>query len=82
MNSKASDAKIYQIRVEGHLDTRWSDWLSPMTIEMDNRAEGDPITILTGPMTDQAALRGTLSKLWDLNLTVLSVTQLDDAPDR
>lgn len=31
---------------------------------------------MTGPVADQAALRGILSKVWDLNLTLLSVTRI------
>jgi hypothetical protein len=29
-------------------------------------------------VTDQAALRGILAKVWDLNLAVLSVTRLQE----
>jgi hypothetical protein len=36
-----------------------------------------PITTLTGAVADQAELRGILSKIWDLNLMVISVTQIE-----
>lgn len=32
--------------------------------------DGSPITVLTGPLRDQAALRGVLARLWDLALEV------------
>jgi len=35
------------------------------------------VTTLTGPVADQAALRGILCKLWDLNLTLISIVQSD-----
>jgi hypothetical protein len=35
------------------------------------------ITTLTGPVPDQAALRGMLIKIWDLNLILLSVNAVD-----
>jgi hypothetical protein len=35
------------------------------------------VTLLTGRVEDQATLRGILNRLWDLNLTVLSVIQID-----
>ena len=38
--------------------------------------DGAPVTTLSGTF-DQAALRGLLSKIWDLNLTVLSVTRVN-----
>ena len=62
----------YQIKVQGRLDERWTDWFNGMTI-----TSGSGITTLTGAVMDQARLRGILSKIWDLNLTVISVTQLE-----
>ncbi len=61
----------YQIKVQGQLDGRWSDWFNGMTITSESG-----ITTLTGTAMDQARLRGILSKIWDLNLTLISVTQI------
>jgi osmotically-inducible protein OsmY len=60
----------YQIQVQGRLDEDWSVWFSGMTVT----SEGG-VTTLTGPVADQAALRGILTRIWDLNLTLLSVTR-------
>jgi len=60
----------YQIRVQGRLDENWSDWFSGMTITFEGG-----VTTLTGPIADQAALRGLMTRIWDLNLTLLSVTR-------
>jgi len=38
--------------------------------------DGDQ-TILSGPVTDQAALRGLLNKIWDLNLTLISLERVE-----
>ena len=73
----ALDWATYQIRVRGKLDKRWSDWFDGMTIAFEKADDGTYITALTGPVTDQARLRGILSKLWDSNLTVLSVTRVE-----
>jgi hypothetical protein len=69
--SRAAD---YRIEVRGRLDEDWSDWFDGMTLT----SEGDDsqITTLTGPVDDQARLRGILSRLWDLNLTVVSITRI------
>jgi len=63
---------IYQIRVEGHLSARWSDWFEELTIcnLPDNQ------TSLTGSITDQAALFGVLTRIHDLNLILVSVDRL------
>jgi len=64
----------YQIKVKGRLDERWSDWFNEMAIEIES--DDPPVTRLTGLVIDQARLRGIVSKLWDLNLTVVAVTAL------
>ena len=71
MAEKKTDERMtYQIKVQGKLDDRWSEWFSGLTITVGS--ESPPITKLTG-VIDQSALRGILSRMWDLNLTVLSV---------
>lgn len=67
-----SEPIIYRIKIEGHLDKAWARWFESLTVSHDE----DGNTILTGPIADQSALRGILSKLWDLNLTLLSVNQI------
>jgi len=62
---------IYEIRLQGRLDKDWSDWLGGMVICHD----GD-VTVLRGKVLDQAALHGILSRIWDLNRTVISVNQI------
>jgi hypothetical protein len=67
------DRKVYRIRVRGRLDKRRSDWFEGMTMGIEKASDDTLITTLTGPVADQARLRGILSKLWDLNLTLISV---------
>jgi hypothetical protein len=60
---------VYQIRVEGHLGERWSDWFEGLEIQPEANDE----TSLTGLIPDQAALYGVLSKIHSLNLILVSV---------
>jgi hypothetical protein len=62
---------IYEIRVEGHLPDRWSDWFEGMAIRNDPNGE----TTLTGSLADQAALLGVLNKIQALNLILISVNR-------
>jgi len=64
-------SQIYEIRLRGKLDKDWSEWFEGMTISYD-----DGLTILKGKVLDQAALRGLLTKIWDLNHTVISETRI------
>lgn len=66
---------IYQIRVEGRLDDHWAEWFSGLEITVERINDGPTITTLTGTVADQAALRGILTKVWDLNLKLVAVNQ-------
>ncbi len=46
----------YEIRVQGHLDQRWSAWFAGLAITYDT----DDNTVLRGPLVDEAALHGVL----------------------
>lgn len=64
---------LYEIRIKGHLDTRWADWFEGMSFTY----ESDGTTILYGPVVDQAELHGLLRKVRDLGLPLVSVTLVD-----
>jgi hypothetical protein len=71
----------YEIRVKGHLDKRWSDRFDGLAIAL----EGNGVTLLTGPVADQAALHGVLRTIRDLGMPLLSVRLIErthaDVPD-
>jgi hypothetical protein len=62
--------QLVEIRVEGHLDKQWGEWLDGLAI---THAEGNA-TVLTGTVADQAALYGLIGKLRDLGLKLSSVS--------
>lgn len=66
----------YRIVVSGELSERWSEWFDNFEISPESQLDGEVSTTITGPIVDQAALRGILMALWDLNLTLLSVNRL------
>jgi hypothetical protein len=39
--------------------------------------DGATVTVFTGSVADQAALRGILEKVWDLNLMLISVSRVE-----
>ncbi|MCB8946143.1 MAG: hypothetical protein H6658_20550 [Ardenticatenaceae bacterium] len=69
MKTKQPQPKIFEIRLQGHLDARWASWFDGMSITLTENGE----TVLTGPVADQAALHGLLKKVRDLSLPLLSV---------
>jgi hypothetical protein len=67
---------VYEIRVRGHLDEDyWAQWFEGMAVTTDDKGE----TVLTGPVADQAALYGLLTRIRDLALPLVSVNPV--APD-
>ena len=61
---------VYQIRVKGVLDSKWSDWFDGLTLTPQSNGQ----TLLAGPVVDQAALHGLLNKIRDIGLPLLSVS--------
>jgi len=67
------ESGLYEIRVKGHLADRWASWFEGLTITL----EEDGVTLLTGPVIDQAALYGLLRKTRDLGMPLLSVNRVE-----
>jgi hypothetical protein len=63
---------IYQIKVIGQLDPRWTSWFEGFKIILQE----DGNTLLTGPVSDQSALHGLLKKIRDLGMTLISVNRV------
>lgn len=70
----------YEIRVGGHLGTRWAAWFDGLAIT----SESDGSTVLRGSIVDQAALHGLLTKLRDVGIPLISLRQVpsDQTPER
>ena len=64
---------VYEIRVKGHLDGRWSDRFDGL--EITNLENGEAMRY--GHIVDQAALHGVLAKVRDLNLALVAVSSVD-----
>jgi hypothetical protein len=63
----------YEIRLKGHLDSRWVSWLDVLSLIN----ESDGTTLIRGLIADQAALHGLLQKVRDLGLPLISVIQVE-----
>ena len=68
----------YEIRLKGHLDSRWAAWFDGLSLTHDS----DGTTVISGPVLDQAALHGLLQRVRDVGIPLVSVAQVDpDEPD-
>jgi hypothetical protein len=73
-----SEPIVYEIRVEGHIGSSWSSWFEGLAIRCKENGE----TVLTGPITDEAALYGVLMRIRDLGLPLVEVKRVpaEDQP--
>jgi hypothetical protein len=62
----------YEIRIEGVLGEQWTAWFEGLQVSSDGTD-----TVLSGPLTDQAALHGVLVKIRDLGMRLISVRRVD-----
>jgi hypothetical protein len=68
------EARLYEIRIEGHLDARWSDRFDGLSFTHAS----DGTTVIHGRVADQAALHGLLAQVRDLGLPLVSVIHVPD----
>jgi hypothetical protein len=68
----------YEIRINGHLGSRWAAWFDGMTLT----SRSDGTTVIEGAVVDQAALHGLLRKLRDIGLPLISVMPTESDQSR
>ena len=71
-NEARDEPGLYEIRIRGHLGSRWAYRLEGFTISLEDSGN----TILTGRVVDQAALHGLLKKVRDFGMPLLSVNRV------
>ena len=76
-SSSTSCARIYQIRVHGHMGPQWSSWFQGMEIVW----EADGHTLIHGEIVDQSALHGLLRKIRDLSMPLVSIHSFQTKSD-
>lgn len=71
--SPHTSSRLYEIRVTGHLDARWSSSFDDLTITRNP----DGTTTLFGSLADQSALHGVIGRLRNAGIPLVSVAQVD-----
>jgi hypothetical protein len=61
----------YTFQLAGHLDQRWKTVFDGFSITHELTPDQRPVTVLTGPVADPAALYGLVSRLRDLGVTLI-----------
>ena len=63
----------YQICLEGKLDERWLRWFEGLEVKVSPNDQ----TIIRGEF-DQSALHGLFNRIFDLDITLISVQRYSD----
>ena len=71
------EPEIYEIRIQGHLQDKWVEWFYGLTLTR----EKDGSTTLYGPLPDQTALHSVLQKISNMNLRLISVSEIKQQPE-
>ena len=64
---------IYEIKIKGHLNSQWTEWFYDLAITH----ESDGTTTLCGELPDQTVLHSVLDRIRDMNLRLISVTEVE-----
>jgi hypothetical protein len=65
---------LYKIKIQGPLDNFSAIWNGNISILCSEKDK----TLLACQLLDQAALRGFLNQLWNLNFTILTVERIEN----
>jgi len=70
------EPRLYRIRLKGHLEKSWAEWFGGMSFSYEEDS-----TILEGDIADNSSLFSILTRIHDLNLTIISLEhiQLDSS---
>lgn len=71
------EGAAYEIRVKGHMGARSARLFEGCEAATGFHDDGMPITVLSGLTVDQSALHGTLTKIRDLGMEIVSVSRID-----
>ena len=69
---KHLEGGLYEIRVHGHLDDRWTGRFEDLTLTLEQNGD----TLISGQVVDQAALFGLLRKVRDTGMLLVSVNRV------
>jgi len=66
------EPRLYRIRLKGLLDNSWADWFDGMSFSYEEDS-----TILEGEVIDNSSLHSILTRIHDLNLTIISLEHIE-----
>ena len=72
-NEGRCESETYKLRIQGHLQDKWAEEFEGLSITR----ESDGTTTICGPLPDQTALHSILFRIRNMNLKLISVSQIE-----
>jgi hypothetical protein len=69
----SNQSSQYRIVIQGDLNSSWLEWFGEGSFDRIYQDRSSRETVIISAIPDQAALRGLVNRMWDLNLTLNSV---------
>ena len=76
-NHNVSIPQQYVIQVSGRIDPERAAWLGGLDLSIHCTPDGRTISVLWGPVLDQAALYGIIGRIRDMGLKLISIHSLE-----
>lgn len=76
-NHHGSTKNQYEIEVFGRIDPERASWLGDLDLMIHFTPEGKTISVLSGPVPDQAALFGIINRIRDMGLKLISIHSME-----
>ncbi len=73
---------VWKICLDGSVQEDWASWFNWASVRCVPRPEGRWQTVAEGELRDQAALDGLISRMWEMNVGILSVDRISDPTKR
>ncbi len=80
--SEANEPAVWRICLDGRVQENWTEWFTWASVRCVTYPDGGWQTVAEGELRDRAALRGLISKMWGMNISVVSVDRIGDPTKR
>ncbi len=80
--TKVDEPVVWRIRLHGHVERNWAEWFTWLDVNREKCANGTWQTVLEGELRDMAALHGLITRMCDMNISVLSLELVDSPAEK
>ena len=76
------DGQVYEIQMKGTADQHLARYFCDLEICCFESGYGGQVHKLTAVVKDQPQLRGLVTKIWDMNMEVISINRMEEIDEK